>query len=63
MFANDDNDRRKATARHVELMAETNVSAYVASKPRIGTGKVLTKNHSIVSANTCTISTSQVKIY
>jgi hypothetical protein len=41
MFSNDDNDRRKATARHVELMVETNVSAYFASKRRIGTGKVL----------------------
>jgi hypothetical protein len=43
MFSNDDNYRRKATARHVEIMAETNVSAYFASKSRIGTGKVLTR--------------------
>jgi hypothetical protein len=42
LFANDDNDSRNATAWHVDLMAETNVSAYFASKRRIGTGKALT---------------------
>jgi hypothetical protein len=50
MFANDNSDRRKATAQHVHLMMKTNVSAYFASKRRTGTGKTLNKEMILYSA-------------